>query len=296
MDRLDAMRAFTRIVERRSFTLAAEDLGLPRSTLTDVVKALETRLGVRLLNRTTRTVSPTLDGEAYHNRCLGILAEVEDAEGAFTGAVPRGLLRVDLQGTLARRFLLPELPAFRARYPEIQIHIGEGDRLVDLVREGVDCVVRAGEPRDSGLVGRRVALLEEGTWASPAYLLHHGVPEHPDALDGHKMVGIQNTARHGLFPLEFQMETGVKEVVLPCDVSVTGAESFVLLARLGFGMIQTPRYHVADALAAGDLVPVLTAWPPTPTPISVLYPENRQLSPRVRVFIDWVAATLREVC
>ena len=110
MDRLDAMRLFTRIVERRSFTLAAQDIGMPRSTVTQAVKQMEDRLGVRLLQRTTRTVRPTLDGEAYYRRCLAILADVEDAEGAFSGAMPKGTLRVDVQGTLARHFLLPGLP------------------------------------------------------------------------------------------------------------------------------------------------------------------------------------------
>src|SRR5260221_8630488 len=137
MDRFDGMRVFPRVVERRSLTLAAEDLGLPRSTVTDAVRQLEARLGVRLLQRTTRHVSPTLDGEAYHRRCLALIADLEDAEAAFGGAKPRGSLRVDVHGTLARHFLLPGLPAFLADYPEIDLFIGEGDRLVDLLREGI---------------------------------------------------------------------------------------------------------------------------------------------------------------
>ncbi|MGH6805374.1 MAG: LysR family transcriptional regulator, partial [Ensifer adhaerens] len=144
MDRFDAMRVFSRVVERRSFTQAAEDLGLPRSTVTDAVKQLEARLGVRLLQRTTRHVSPTLDGAAYHQRCISILDDIEDAEGAFAGARPKGLLRIDVHGTLARHFVLPSLPAFLAAYPEIELYMSEGDRLVDLVREGIDCVLRVG--------------------------------------------------------------------------------------------------------------------------------------------------------
>jgi DNA-binding transcriptional LysR family regulator len=138
VDKVDAMRLFARIVERHSFTLAAQDLELPRSTVTEVVKRLESRLGARLLERTTRQVRPTLDGEAYYQRCLAILAEIEEAEAAFTGAKPSGLLRVHVQGTLARHFMLPGLPSFLERYPGIQLRIGEGDRYVDLVREGVD--------------------------------------------------------------------------------------------------------------------------------------------------------------
>src|ERR1700675_1903583 len=136
MDRFDAMRIFSRVVERRSFTRAGEDTGVPRSTVTDAVKQLEARLGVRLLQRTTRQVSPTLDGSAYYQRCLSILADIEEAEGAFAGATPRGLLRVDVHGTLARHFMLPGLPAFLAEYPELQLQMSEGDRLVDLVQIG----------------------------------------------------------------------------------------------------------------------------------------------------------------
>src|SRR5271168_1099366 len=149
MDRFDAMRVFVRIVERRSFTHAADDLGLPRSPVTDAVKGLEARLGVRLLQRTTRHVRPTLDGEAYHQRCLALIADVEDAEAAFAGAKPKGSLRVDVHGTLARHFVLPRLPDFLAEYPGIELYMSEGDRLVDLVREGIDCVLRVGDLQDS---------------------------------------------------------------------------------------------------------------------------------------------------
>src|SRR6478736_1728504 len=157
MDRFDAMRVFSRVVERRSFTLAAEDTGLPRSTVTDAVKQLEARLGVRLLQRTTRHVSPTLDGEAYYQRCLSILADIEEAEGAFAGAKPKGLLRVDVHGTLARHFVMPRLPDFLAEYPGIELYMSEGDRLVDVIREGIDCVLRVGGLQDSDMIARRIA-------------------------------------------------------------------------------------------------------------------------------------------
>ncbi len=288
MDRLDAMRVFTRVVERRSFTLAAEDLGLPRSTVTDAVKQLEGRLGVRLLQRTTRHVSPTLDGEAYHRRCLAILADIEDAEGAFAGVKPAGPLRVDVHGTLARHFLLPRLPAFLAAYPGIELQMSEGDRLVDLVREGIDCVLRVGELRDSDMVARRLAMLEEVTCAAPSYVARFGRPADPAALEGHRMVGFRSSATGGLLPLEFTVTGLARTVTLPAPVSVNGAESFVAAARLGLGLVQVPRYHVAEDLERGTLVEVLAGFPPTPTPVSLLYPRSRQLSPRVRVFVDWL--------
>lgn len=288
MDRLDVMRLFTRIVERRSFTVAAQDLELPRSTATQVIKQLESRLGVRLLQRTTRHVRPTLDGEAYYRRCVTILGEVEDADSAFSGAKPRGQLRVDVHGTLARHFVLPALPGFLAEYPDLKLHLGEGDRLVDLVREGIDCVLRAGDLQDSSMVGRRVALLEEVTCASPAYLARHGTPTSLEELEGHVAVGFMSSATGAVLPLEFMVDGEPRSLTLPATVTVAGAETYASVAKLGLGLIQLPRYHVEQELREGTLVEVLPEHPPSPTPVSLLYPQSRQLSPRVRVFIDWL--------
>lgn len=289
MDRFDAMRVFSRVVERRSFTLAAEDTGLPRSTVTDAVKQLEARLGVRLLQRTTRHVSPTLDGESYYQRCLRILSDIEDAEGAFAGAKPKGVLRVDVHGTLARHFVLPNLPSFLETYPDIELQLTEGDRFVDLIREGIDCVLRVGTLQDSDMIGRRVAMLEEVTLVSPMYVERFGMPMHPDGLDGHRMIGFRSSATGGLLPLEFSVDGTVREITLPATISVNAAESYFAAAKLGLGLIQVPRYHAEDALRSGELLHVLQNFPPTRTPVSMLYPRSRQLSPRVRVFIDWLA-------
>src|SRR5215469_8440944 len=177
MDRLDAMRLFTRVVARRSFTEAAHDLNIPRSTVTHAIKQLEDRLGVRLLQRTTRAVRPTLDGEAYYLRSLAILDDVEDAEAAFRGAVPKGHLRIEVQGTLARHFLLPAIPQFLADHPQITIAMSEGERWVDVVREGVDCALRYGALEDSDLVARRVTMLRRITVGSRDYLDRFGIPK-----------------------------------------------------------------------------------------------------------------------
>jgi DNA-binding transcriptional LysR family regulator len=283
------MRLFARIVERRSFTLAANDLGLPRSTVTETVQQLETRLGVRLLQRTTRHVAPTLDGEAYYRRCLTIIADIEEAEGAFTDVKPRGLLRIDVHGTLARHFLLPGLPRFLADYPDLRLHIGEGDRLVDLIREGVDCVVRAGELTDSTMIGRRIGTLIEGTFASPGYLEKSGTPRTPDELDGHRMIGFLSSRTGSVIPLEFSVDGALRHITLPSTVTVTAGETSVALAALDLGLIQVPLYRVQPLLTAGTLVEVLPDFRPSATPISALYPHSRQLSPRVRVFVDWLA-------
>jgi DNA-binding transcriptional LysR family regulator len=288
MDRFDAMRVFTRVVERRSFSLAADDLGLPRSTVTDAVKGLEARLGVRLLERTTRTVRPTLDGEAHYRRCLSLISDLEDAEGAFGGARPKGLLRLEVQGTLARHFLLPNLPGFLAEYPDIEITMSESDRWIDLIREGVDCVLRFGEVRDSDMIARQVVMLDRLTCATPDYFARWGTPTDPLALDGHRMIGIRSLTTGRLRPMEFVIDGVLKEFPLPAPMSVTGPESYLATARLGLGLVQVPRFHAEADLAQGTLVEVLQQCKPPSVPVHLLYPRNRQLSPRVRVFIDYV--------
>ena len=290
MDRLEEMRVFVRIVERRSFTQAADDLQLPRATVTNAIQRLETRLGTRLLERTTRQVSPTLDGDAYYQRCLRLLADMEEAEESFRNTAPKGLLRVNLQGTLARHFVVPALPDFLERYPGMELHIGEGDRLVDLVREGVDCVLRAGTLQDSSMVGRRVANLEQITCASPAYLARFGEPADLQALAGHRAVNFLSTATGRAIPLEFMVDGKLQTVNLPGSVSVTGADVYAASAIAGLGLVQVPRYRVLSQLADGNLRLVLPDLPPPTLPVSVLYPQNRQLSARVRLFADWLQA------
>jgi DNA-binding transcriptional LysR family regulator len=287
MDRFEAMRVFTRVVDRRSFTLAADDLGMPRSTVTDAVKTLEARLGVRLLERTTRTVRPTLDGEAHYRRCMGLIADLEDAEGAFGGAKPKGLLRLEVQGTLARHFLVPSLPNFFAQYPDIEISMSESERWVDLIREGVDVVLRFGQLPDSDMIAREVVVLQRVTCATPDYFERHGLPATLDALDGHRMIGLRSLTTGRVRPLDFMIGDSPREIMLPATISVTGTESYLATALLGLGLVQMPHFHAEQALAQGKLVEVLSAWPPRPVPVSLLYPQNRQLSPRVRVFLDW---------
>ncbi|MGX5665691.1 LysR family transcriptional regulator [Rhizobium daejeonense] len=289
MDRLDRMQLFIRVVERRSFSAAASDLGLSRSTATEAIKQLETDLGVRLLERTTRHVTTTLDGSAYYERCVGILAEVEEADNAFRDARPRGLLRIDAHPLLTRTFLLPHLPDFLARYPELDLHIGQGDRLVDLVREGVDCAIRAGALPDSGMIARRLTFLSEITCASPDYIARYGMPPSPRDLEGHVSVGFVSSRTGEAMPLEFMVGGASQLVPLPSRITVNDSDTMADLARLGFGLIQAPRYRLEPDLKKGTLVEVLPDFPPSPTPLSALYPQNRHTSARVRVFLDWLS-------
>lgn len=288
MDRLDRMSLFVRIVERRSFSDAAADLGVGRSTATEAIKVLERSLGARLLERTTRHVTPTLDGQEYYQRCLSILANVEEAQGLFRNLSPAGLLRIDAHGYLTRTFLLPRLPEFLERYPELNLHFGQTDRFVDLVREGVDCVIRAGELNDSSMIMRHLGDIEEVTIASADYIRKYGRPETPDDLDGHQMVGFVSSRTGEAMPLEFQIEGKVRYVNLPSRVTANNSNTVAELARLGFGIMQAPRYHFAAELARGTLKELLPDYPPVPIPLAAVYPQNRQITRRLRVFLDWV--------
>lgn len=288
MDRFEEMRVFVRVAERQSFTRASDDLQIPRATVTNLIKRLEERLGARLLERTTRTVRLTPDGQAYYGRCVRLIADMEEAEGSFSNLAPKGLLRVNLQGTLARHFVVPTLPVFLARYPDIELTIGEDDRLVDLVRKGIDCVLRAGTLQDSSMVGRRVAQLQQVTVESPAYLEKYGEPADPSALESHRAVNYVSSATGKPVPLEFDIEGRITPMLLPGAVSVTGVELYTGSAVAGLGMVQVPRYRVSDELASGRLKIILANFPPPPMSVSVLYPQNRQLSSRVRVFATWL--------
>lgn len=288
MDRFQEMQVFVRIAERQSFSRAAEELHIPRATATALVKRLEQRLGVRLLERTTRQVRVTYEGDAYYRRCLQLLRDMEEIEGLFLDAPPEGLLRVNLQGTLARHFVMPALGEFIAQYPGIRLHMAEDDRLVDLLGEGVDCALRAGPLQDSSMIARRLALLEQVTAASPAYLRRYGEPKSLEDLQGHVEVEYLYSPSGRAAALEFLVDGSVREIRLPALISLTGADLYAGAALAGLGMVQVPRYRIEEDLAAGRLRTVLPGFPPPPMPVSALYPYNRQPAPRVRVFMRWL--------
>ena len=296
MDRFDSLQLFARIVELGSFTRAAAALEIPRATATHAIKELEARLSTRLLDRTTRNVRPTLDGQAFYERCVHVLSELDDAESSLqhVASNPRGVLRLDMHGTHATMIVLPKIDDFRARYPGIDLVISSGDRLVDLVREGVDCVLRAGHPRDSSLVARRLALMPQLVCASPAYLAKLGTPRHPDDLSAHQLVKFVSSNGSVDDTLDLLIGGQARAFTLDGWMSVNDAENYVICALRGCGLIQLPRFHVEDELRAGRLVEVLGDWPSPAIPLSALYPYHRQLSPRVRVFIDWVGKLYEE--
>ena len=288
MDRFDAMLVFTRIVELGGFAKAADSLQMPRASVTVLIKQLEAHLGVQLLHRTTRQVSPTLDGVAYYQRCVILLADLEEAEGLFRSSQPKGTLRVEMPAAVGRLVVLPALPEFTDRYPQIELEVGLNDRPVDLIREGVDCVIRGGLTMDDSLVARPLVQMDQVTCASPAYLLAHGVPQSFDDLSGHQVVEYFSSVSGKRYGLEFQVGDQVRLPDLPKRLAVNSAEGYLAACVAGYGLVQTPHYHVAQLLREGRLQEVLSDCLPPRLALTALYPQHRQLSPRVRVFVDWL--------
>ena len=288
MDRFNAMLVFTRIVELGGFARAADSLQLPRASVTVLIKQLEAHLGVQLLHRTTRQVSPTLDGAAYYQRCVSLLADLEEAEGLFKSSQPKGTLRVEMPAAVGRLVVLPALPEFTQRYPLIELEIGLNDRPVDLIREGVDCVIRGGLTMDDSLVARPLVQMDQVTCASPGYLQAHGVPHSIEDLSGHQVVEYFSSVSGKRYGLEFQVGTEVRLVDLPKRLAVNSAEGYLAACVAGYGLVQTPHYHVAQLVREGRLQEVLSDCLPPRLALTALYPQHRQLSPRVRVFVDWL--------
>lgn len=292
MDQLTALRVFARVAEAGSFSRAAEDLGLPRATVSTAVQAVEARAGARLLNRTTRRVALSADGAVFLERCKHLLDQADELDGLFRPGPDRvrGTLRVSLPERLANHTLIPALPDFVARYPALRLELSVTDRFVDLVGAGFDCVIRAGELRDSRLVAHRLGTMALGTFASPAYLAAHGVPRTPADLTGHVLVGYASPADG----LDFHWEGPDGPVALDGHVAVDNAEAQVACAVAGLGMIQVPAYGLRPHVAAGTLVEVLPGYRPPSLPISVLYPHRRHRSPKLAALLEWVEQTLED--
>jgi len=298
MDRFDAMQAFARVVEAGSFTKAAETLHMSKTTVTQRVQQLEARLRVKLLNRTTRKVNVTADGAVYYERVLRLLADLDDAETSLSGAstLPRGRLRVDVPSPLASMILVPALPAFYVRYPDIQIDMGVSDRIVDIIDENVDCVVRGGELTDQSLMARRVGDLQLGVFAAPSYLARVGMPEHPRELEDshHRIVGFL-WARTGK-AVPYAMRNHVESIQIQGHyvLAVDDGNAYLAAGLAGLGVLWLPKYMSKTFEARGELVPLFENWILDPMPIYVAYPPNRHISIKLRVFIDWVVELMAQ--
>ncbi|MDZ5436216.1 LysR family transcriptional regulator [Pseudomonas fluorescens] len=298
MDRFDAMQAFARVVEAGSFTKAAETLHMSKTSVTQLVQQLEARLRVKLLNRTTRKVNVTADGAVYYERVVRLLADLDDAETSLSGAstVPRGRLRVDVPSPLASMILVPALPDFHARYPDLQIDMGVSDRIVDLIDENVDCVVRGGELSDQSLMARRVGDLQLGVFAAPSYLERVGKPLHPRELEDsdHRIVGFLWARTGRALPYAMRNDSESVQIRGRYVLAVDDGNAYIAAGLAGMGVLWLPDYMSRPHRARGELVPLFEDWHLDPMPIYVAFPPNRHISRKVRVFIDWVAELMAQ--
>lgn len=291
-DQLAAMRAFARVVEAGTFTRASGSLEMPKATLTKLIQTLEAHLRTRLLNRTTRRVTVTPDGAAYYERVVQLLADLEELDGsmALSQTSPKGRLRIDVSGALANLLIIPALVDFHSRYPDIQIDIGVTDRPVNLIAENVDCVIRGGEISDQSLIARRIGEISFITCASPAYLDRYGEPQHPADLDGnHYVVGYFSAESGRRWPFTFVSGDDSVEVPGRYIAAFNDGSSYVEAAVAGLGVIQAPIFMVRKHLDDGSLRRILADWTTEPMPLHVVYPPNRHLSAKLRIFVDWIA-------
>jgi len=295
MDQLSAMRAFARVVETGNFTRAATTLSMPKATVTTLIQSLEAHLHTKLLNRTTRRVMVTTDGALYYERAIQILSEIEELDGSISNSqsLPSGRLRVEMAGAFADNIVMPALCDFHQRYPDIHIDLGVGDRLVDYLAENVDCALRAGMPSDQSLIARRVGEIQLITCAAPRYIEKFGVPVRPEELESnHYAVSYFRAQTGRTIPFEFQRGNESLEISPRYILSVNDSRSYVNAALTGLGIAQAPTFMVRDALTKGDLIPILPGWTHSPLPLHIVYPPNRHLSNKVRVFVDWLAKLL----
>jgi DNA-binding transcriptional LysR family regulator len=298
MDRFDAMQAFVRVVDAGSFTKAANTLHISKTTVTQLVQQLEARLRVKLLNRTTRKVNVTADGAAYYERVVRLLADMDDVETSLSSASAslRGRLRVDVPSPLARLILVPALPTFHARYPEIQIHLGVSDRTVDLIGEKVDCILRGGELADESLVARRVGDLQAGVYAAPDYLARAGELLDPRQLEGpqHRIVGFLSSSTGKIFPYSMRRDGKTVEVLGNYFVAVDDGNAYLEAGLAGLGALWMPKYMAQGPLLRGELLQLFEGWSFDPMPLYVAYRPNRHVSTKLRVFIDWIVELMAE--
>lgn len=296
MNRLDAMQSFVRVAELASFTKAAESLGLPKASISTAVQQLESLLATRLLHRTTRKVHMTQDGQIFYERCKDLLADMDELEGLFQQGVSNlsGRLRVDMPSGMAKNHIIPRLPELLSQHPQLQVEISSTDRRVDVVREGFDCVIRVGRLSDSSLIARPLGALELLNCASPDYLARFGTPTTLADLANHQLIHYVITLGSKSPGFEYTEKGETKFLPMAGNITVNNSDAYSAACIAGLGIAQIPRIGAQDYLAEGKLVEVLNNFRAHAMPVSLIYPNRRNLSRRVQVFMDWVGSVMND--
>jgi len=291
MDNFRQLSVFTKVVEAGSFTRAAQLLGVSRATVSVTVQQLEEHLGVRLVQRTTRRVSLTNDGRVLYAHAREVLSKLEATVQLFQGTSRKvaGRLCVDVPSRIARRVIMPALPEFLQRHPALHVQLGASDRMIELLDEGVDAVIRVGRLQDSDFIVRPLGCLAQVNCASPHYLARYGQPVHVDELDTHVVVAYAAGSRASSAAWDYTLRGEQRSRPMRSLVTVDNAETYVAACLAGLGLIQVPAYDVRHHLESGALVSVMPRYAPNPLPVSLLYPSRKQLPARLSVFAAWVA-------
>ncbi len=294
MKSLDAMQVFLRVAELASFTRAADSLGIPKATASTAVQQLESSLGTRLLHRTTRKVQMTQDGQAFYERARDLLADVDELQSMFQRGAKslRGRLRVDMSSGLALHFVIERLPEFLDAHPLIELELSSTDRLVDLVREGFDCVVRVGTLGDSSLIARPLGAFRIINCASVGYIEQHGMPQSLDDLKNHRLIHYVSTLGSRSPGWEYPDGDGYASLPMAGVLTVNSSEAYRAACVAGLGLIQAPAAGLQPLIDQGALVEVLPDHPAEPMPVTLLYAHRRHLPRRVQEFMNWMAQTL----
>jgi len=294
MQQIEGMRIFVRVADLASFTQAAESMGLPKASISAAVKNLEQDLGTRLLQRTTRTVKMTPDGELFYERAKDLLSDFDELQQLFVHDTVRirGRLRVDLPSGIARNIVLPQLPGFLKAHPELELELSSTDRRVDVVREGFDCVLRIGQLHDSNLVARQLGVLPQVNCASPAYLQEYGTPNTPADLAHHRLVFYASQFSNKVDAFEYQEQQILQRFTMQGSLTVNSSEAYQAACLAGLGIIQAPRIGAQALLEQGKLVEILPQYQAPPMPMHLIYANRRQVAKRTQIFMQWLSALL----
>ncbi|WP_020182718.1 LysR family transcriptional regulator [Methylotenera sp. 1P/1] len=296
MDNTEAIKRFLRVAELGSFTRAAEALGLPKASISQAIQQLETKLETQLLHRTTRKVQLTPDGQLFYERGKDVLSELDELASLFLtdDRSVQGVIRVDMSHPMARQLVIPHLPEFFKKYPNLHIELNSSDRHVDLISEGYDCVIRTGNLADSGLIVRKVGEMRQTNFVSPAYIAAHGEPKELKDLDKHLLVHYNVSGGHKFDAFEYWDGQQCQKVSMQSRITVNNTDAYRAACIAGLGVMQSPLLGAQEYLLTGQLVEVLKNYTAPPMPVSILYPHRRNLSKRVRILMDWLSDLLAQ--
>lgn len=296
MDRLDSMKIFVRVAELASFTKAAESMNLPKATISTAIQKLETQLDSQLFHRTTRKVQLTQDGQAFYERSLDLISDFEEAQNMFKNDPKSisGRIRVDMSTGLSRNIIVPKLPDFSKMYPEIELELSSTDRRVDIIREGFDCVFRVGRLSDSSLIVKNLGDFKVINCVSAHYIKEFGKPKKIEDLNKHQLIHYAPVLGSKADGFEYFDGEKYRTISMKGKITVNNSDSYTSACLSGFGIIQTPVVGIKNYLRSGELVEILPKYLAEPMPISLIYPNRRNLSKRVRVFMDWASEVVKK--